>query len=973
MISFIGMKTVEVAVAPSLSIYLKTDAEVLDEVMVVAFGTAKKSQFTGSAATIGGEKLAKRQVSNVSNALSGAVAGVQTTSSNGQPGTGSTVRIRGIGSMAASNSPLYVVDGVPFDGDIATINPQDIASMTVLKDAASNSLYGARGANGVILITTRRGEIGKAVVSVDAKWGTNRRAIPNYDVISDPGQYMEIGYASLKNAYPNKSNATLNADLINYMAYNPFNIPNGELLIGENGRINPNATVGRIYENDYWLQPDDWYDELFDNGNMRQEYNVNISGASDKMNYYFSAGYLDDSGIIAGSGFSRVSTRLKADYQVTKFFKVGANLAYSNTVSNYPGDQAGSSSANIFYVSNMIAPIYPLYVRNADKTIKKDERGFTVYDYGDGQYPGLGRPFMGNSSPASQLELDSRDYTADVISAKGFAEFRILYGLKATGNWGVDVDNTRSRELVNAFYGQYSAVGGIASVSNSRQFSINQQYLLTYIKQFGAHNIDLLAGFERYDYTYQYLGGSKQNLYNPLIPEINNAINKPSVSSYTNKYSTQGWLARAQYNYDEKYFASLSFRRDASSRFHPDNRWGNFWSAGASWLINKESFMEDVEWVDMLKFKTSYGIQGNDNLGNYYPYQDQFSVSNSNNDFAVSLSYKGNKDITWETSHSFNTGIEFELFGNRLSGGVEYFSRKTTDMLYNRPVPNSLGYSSYPMNVGSMVNKGFEIELQGVLVNTKNIDWRINFNLTHFKNEIVELHPDLKGEWISGSYIYREGESSYQFYMREWAGVDKETGEAMWYKDIKDENGKVTGRETTKTYADATRYATGDILPKVYGGFGTSLNAYGFDLSLSFAYQLGGKIYDNTYAALMHTDGGDFGTNWHKDILNAWSETNKNSDIPRNSYNDIYSNSMSTRFITDSDYLSLQNVSFGYTLPKELTRKMKINNLRLYVTADNIALWSARKGLDPRQGYSASGNDVYSPIRSISGGISFQF
>ena len=973
MISFIGMKTVEVAVAPSLSIYLKTDAEVLDEVMVVAFGTAKKSQFTGSAATIGGEKLAKRQVSNVSNALSGAVAGVQTTSSNGQPGTGSTVRIRGIGSMAASNSPLYVVDGVPFDGDIATINPQDIASMTVLKDAASNSLYGARGANGVILITTRRGEIGKAVVSVDAKWGTNRRAIPNYDVISDPGQYMEIGYASLKNAYPNKSNATLNADLINYMAYNPFNIPNGELLIGENGRINPNATVGRIYENDYWLQPDDWYDELFDNGNMRQEYNVNISGASDKMNYYFSAGYLDDSGIIAGSGFSRVSTRLKADYQVTKFFKVGANLAYSNTVSNYPGDQAGSSSANIFYVSNMIAPIYPLYVRNADKTIKKDERGFTVYDYGDGQYPGLGRPFMGNSSPASQLELDSRDYTADVISAKGFAEFRILDGLKATGNWGVDVDNTRSRELVNAFYGQYSAVGGIASVSNSRQFSINQQYLLTYIKQFGAHNIDLLAGFERYDYTYQYLSGSKQNLYNPLIPEINNAINKPSVSSYTNKYSTQGWLARAQYNYDEKYFASLSFRRDASSRFHPDNRWGNFWSAGASWLINKESFMEDVEWVDMLKFKTSYGIQGNDNLGNYYPYQDQFSVSNSNNDFAVSLSYKGNKDITWETSHSFNTGIEFELFGNRLSGGVEYFSRKTTDMLYNRPVPNSLGYSSYPMNVGSMVNKGFEIELQGVLVNTKNIDWRINFNLTHFKNEIVELHPDLKGEWISGSYIYREGESSYQFYMREWAGVDKETGEAMWYKDVKDENGKVTGRETTKTYADATRYATGDILPKVYGGFGTSLTAYGFDLSLSFAYQLGGKIYDNTYAALMHTDGGDFGTNWHKDILNAWSETNKNSDIPRNSYNDIYSNSMSTRFITDSDYLSLQNVSFGYTLPKELTRKMNINNLRLYVTADNIALWSARKGLDPRQGYSASGNDVYSPIRSISGGISFQF
>ena len=973
MISFIGMHTQEVKIQPTLSVVLKADTEVLDEVMVVAYGTAKKSQFTGSAATIGGEKIAQRQVSNVSNALSGQVAGVQTTSSNGQPGTGSTVRIRGIGSMSASNNPLYVVDGVPFDGDIATINPQDIASMTVLKDAASNALYGARGANGVILITTRRGEQGKATVSVDAKWGTNRRAVPNYDVITDPGQYMEIGYASIKGSYPTMANDRLNANLTKLMAYNPFNVPEGQQLIGEDGKINPNATIGRVYENDYWLQPDDWYNELFDNGNLRQEYNINISGASDKMNYYLSAGYLDDSGIIAGSGFTRFSARLKADYQVNKFFKVGGNVAYSNTVSDYPGDQSGSSSANIFYVANMIAPIYPLYVRNADGSIKTDSRGFTVYDYGAGEYPGLGRPFMGNSSPASQLQLDSRDYTADVISAKGFAEIRIFDGLKATANWGVDVDNTRARELVNAFYGQYSEVGGIASVSHAREFSTNQQYLLSYIKQFGIHNIDLLAGFEKYDYTYQYLSGSKQNLYNPLIPEISNAINEPSVSSYTNKYSAQGFLARAQYNYDEKYFASLSFRRDASSRFHPDNRWGNFWSAGASWLINKESFMSDVDWVDMLKFKISYGIQGNDNLGNYYPYQDQYSVVNSNNDFAISLDYKGNKDITWETSHSFNTGIEFDLFGGRLSGGFEYFSRKTTDMLYYRPVPNSLGYSSYPMNVGSMINKGIELDLHGTIIKTKDIEWGMNFNLTHFKNEIIELHPDLNGEWISGSYIYREGESSYQFYMREWAGVDQETGEAMWYKDIKDQNGNVTGRETTKTYADATRYGTGDILPKVYGGFGTTFNAYGFDLSLSFAYQLGGKIYDNTYAALMHTDGGDFGTNWHKDILNSWSETNKNSNIPRNAYNDVYSSSMSTRFITSSDYLSLQNISLGYTLPKKLTQKMQINNLRLYVTADNVALWSARKGLDPRQGYSASGNDVYSPIRSISGGISFQF
>ena len=660
-----------------------------------------------------------------------------------------------------------------------------------------------------------------------------------------------------------------------------------------------------------------------------------------------------------------------------EWLKVGANVAYSNIVSRYPDEQTTSgSSTNLFYITYNIAPIYPLYIRNADGSIKKDSRGFTMYDYGNGMYTdgttALNRPFLSQSNPASALQLDKNEYNMDILSGRAFVEVSIIEGLKATANWGMDLDNTRYNELINPYYGQYAGnTGGVVGVSHSRVFSINQQYLLTYKKNFGDHNIDLLAGFESYDYKNQSLSGSKQKVYNPTIVELNNAINTPSTNSSTANYATAGFLFRAQYDYLEKYFASASFRRDASSRFHPDNRWGNFWSVGLGWLMNKESFLQHVSWIDMLKFKISYGAQGNDNIGNYYAYLDQYTVSNSNNDFALALSYKGNKDITWETSHSFNTGFDFEFFKGRLSGTVEYFSRKTTDMLYNKPMNASAGYASIPMNVGSMTNKGVELDLNGLLIDTNDLTWRLNFNLTHFKNTINELDPSLNGEMISGSYIYREGESRYQFYLRKYAGVD-ENGVAQYYKDITDAEGNVTGQEKTTDAPNATRYATGDILPKVYGGFGTSLNAYGFDFSISFAYQLGGRMYDNGYASLMNS-GTDPGQNWHKDILKAWTADNKGSNIPRLSATDQYANYLSDRFLTKSDYLSINSITVGYTLPKSWVRSLNISSLRVYMSADNVALFSKRKGFDPRQSYTTASADVYSPIRAISGGLSLSF
>ena len=986
-ISFIGMKSQELNIKSEVNVVLHSDTEQLEEVMVVAYGTAKKSAFTGSAATIKNEKITSRQTSNVTNALAGQVAGVQTTSNTGQPGKDAEVRIRGIGSISASNKPLYVVDGVPYDGEISAISTSDIESMTVLKDAASNALYGARGANGVILITTKRGQTGDARVTFDAKWGVNKRGVPSYETITDPGKFYEMSYSAIYNGDLKgyaaagdlvNANAYANQAMLSskYLGYQVFTIPNGEQLIGMDGKLNPNATLG-YSDGTYYYRPDNWSDELFEN-NTRQEYNLSVSGANDKMNYYMSAGYLDDQGIVPNSGFQRYSARLKADYQVKPWLKMGGNISFTHYDSREQDTEGGTSNANAFYAANIMGAIYPMYIRDAAGNIMTDDRGYLRYDYGSDT--NFSREnVIPNANPLASYMLDMMKYSGDVVSGKWFADIDIWGGIKAKINIGVDANNVRSSNMVNPFYGQYSetsGVGGLISLTSERTFSTNQQYLLTYNKTFNdVHNLDVLAGHENYNYKYQYIYGSREKIYNPDVPELNNGILNQNNASYTNSYATEGWLFRVQYDYDGKYFGSASYRRDASSAFHPDNRWGNFWSVGAGWLMNKEAFLENLKWIDMLKFKISYGLQGNDNLmyegglyRNYYPYKDQYTLANSNGDFSTSLYYKGNPDITWETSHSFNTGFDFTFWGGKLSGAVEYFSRKTTDMLYFKPVAPSMGYSRFPENVGSMVNRGVELDLSSSLINTKNFTWDITLNLTHFKNKVLELAPELNGQLIDGSRIYREGESMYQLYLPKYVGVNPETGESQWA--LTEPN--AAGETVTTSYSEAAsnRFATGDILPKVYGGFGTSLTFHGFDFSIVFAYQLGGRILDYTYQDLMGVDA--TGKAMHVDMLNAWTSENKNTNVPRMNVKDLYTNNLSDRWLTSSDYLSLQNITFGYTLPKSLTRKLQIDGIRLYFVADNVALLTARKGLDPRQGYVAADN-VYSPIRTISGGISLNF
>ena len=461
---------------------------------------------------------------------------------------------------------------------------------------------------------------------------------------------------------------------------------------------------------------------------------------------------------------------------------------------------------------------------------------------------------------------------------------------------------------------------------------------------------------------------------------MGNVIDKFTIGGKKDLYSTKGFFGRVNYSYNDTYFGNVSYRRDASSRFAPENRWGNFWSASVAWMLTRESFMEDITWVNMLKFKASFGQQGNDDIlypgvlleKNYYPWLDQYKMTGANGTFADgTLLYKGNPDITWETSTSYNIGADFGLFNNKLNGSIEYFGRKSKDMLYNRPTAGSLGYTAVPMNVGSMTNSGVEIDLNYQIMANKKFNWSVNLNATFVKNKINKLHPDLNGKLIDSDRIYEEGESMYRMYLVDYAGVDEKTGEALYW--AKDDNGNAI---KTSEYSTAENYkvATDDMMPTVYGGLGTTFEAYGFDASIQLSYQLGGKIYDTGYRRLMHGGASSSaGWNWHKDIYNAWTPENPTSNIPRLNASDKYTNSASTRWLTSSDYLSINNITVGYTLPQQLVKKVMLDKVRVYFTADNVALISARKGLDPRQSYISATTALYTPIRTISGGISLTF
>lgn len=1002
--SSIGYKTMESPIdgRTILNAALEPDTESLEETIVIAYGTATKSSFTGSASMVDAQTIESRVSTNVTSALAGTTPGVQVISSSGDPaGGGAAIRIRGIGSMSASNSPLYIVDGMPFDGSISDINPNDVESMSVLKDAAASAIYGARGANGVVLITTKRASGStQATVRFDAKWGSNSRLIPQYDVISDPAQYYETHYRMMYNSQiyagktPEEAYAYADANLFDQnnggLGYQVFTVPAGESFIGRDFRLNPKATLG-YSDGEYYYIPDDWYGDTF-HSSFRQEYNLSVSGGRDRLNYYGSVGYLNDGGIVDNSGFQRYTARMNVDWQAKPWMKISTSMSYAHSDSktaSYSGTYG--SSGNVFYVTNMMGPIYPLYVRDTDGNIMY-ENGMKVYDANQTNF--IRPSFVGNA--VRDNVVNRRQGYTDFITGKWGIVLTPVRGLSLTANVGLTNENTRYNALYSRF-GSQSSTDGLAYVSHDRTFAVNNQYLAEYKTDFygSLHTLNVLAGYEVYKLKEQFLEGQNDRLFDPYIGELGNADGSSSkqLSSYTADYMTQGFLARAQYEYDNRYFASASYRRDGSSRFAPGHRWGNFGSIGAAWLASSEWFMEGAWWVDMLKVKASYGVQGNDNLyptsnyaRKYYPYSDNYthSYNEESGEYSTDLAYKGNSALTWESSHSFNIGVDFEILSGLLSGSIEYFSRKTVDLLYSKDVPLSSGNPTgyYPVNVGSIVNDGFEFSFDGIIMNRNDLLWTWNLNLSHYRNRITALDSSVSEKGIMGSnYIYKVGGSLYEAYMRKFAGVNHENGKAQWYVKTLDKDEEWTGESTvTEVFSEASQYELGSVLPDVYGGFGTALKAYGFDFSAQFSFQLGGKYYDGTYQALMHTSS-SAGTAWHKDALKAWSPDNPSASIPRLDGDTSVGQTAVSNYLISSNYLSINNITVGYTLPEKVTSMMQIESLRIYVAGDNLAVISARKGVDPRYsmglGSLTSGSGLnsgsYSAMRTVTAGVTLTF
>ena len=993
-VSYIGMVTKTVKAAKNMKIVLDTDNQSLDEVMVVAYGTAKKSAFTGSAAVVGSEELSKKVTTNVADALVGSVSGLQMRGSSGQPGAGQgSINIRGIASMYAATDPLVIVDGAPYSASLSNIPTDDIESVTVLKDAASAALYGARGAAGVIIVTTKKGANKEGKINVDMKWGVNSRAVPEYDVITDPGQYYEAVYSEFYNKYyygngmsANAANVKANKDMLTKLAYNVYSYPTGEQLIGLDGKLNPNATLGRMVTaangQSYYLTPDDWSDAVFQNS-LRQEYNVNASGGTERSSYYASLGYLNDEGIIKNSSFERITARLKADYQIKKWLKLGANIAFVNSTQNANANLGTSLS----FTSSM-APIFPLYLRQKDENgnifIPTDERGLPLYDLGSSTL-GVNRPFLNNTNPVASNNYDKNQTKGHQLNGTFTADIQITDFLKANLTSTIIWGQSNSTAYANPFFGAKTVVKGELGKASSESWRQNHVQTLTYFDNFGKHNVTLMLGHEYYKINTTYLSATAEGGFSPSILQISAFAKKKDSSGYERGYNVEGYFGNAQYNYDNKYFGSFSYRRDASSRFAKENRWGSFWSVGAAWLINKEAWF-NAPWVDELKLKASIGQQGNDNIGDW-AYTDLYTLSQvSDTEMSASFALLGNPKITWETTTNFNIGTEFSFFKGRLSGSFDFYTKKTTDLLFWLNVPESQGTRGYYNNVGDIRNTGVELTLTGHIFRTKDFDWSVTANLAHNKTKILKLDSSKKNQY-GGFYAksamdytlywYKEGGPLYNGYLHKYAGVN-EKGEALYWVDEDVSENEITGHPgkklsyTTTNASKASMYETGSLLPKVSGGLSTTVSYKGFDASLSFDFQIGGKVYDMKYAGLMDpmTGNSSGGAAIHKDYLKSWSTNNTSSNLPRWQFGDDNSQ-VSDRFLTNAGYFNFQSFTLGYTLPKNLVPYF--SKIRVYCSGENLGFISARKGLDPRFSYDGVTGTSYSPTRNISGGIQLTF
>ncbi|MFI8380369.1 SusC/RagA family TonB-linked outer membrane protein [Leeuwenhoekiella sp. NPDC079379] len=972
-ISYVGFKNLrkKVGDATQFSLALQTDSESLEEVIVTAYGTTTKEAFTGSASVIKSEDLEKRVVTSPIAALEGSTTGVQFISASGQPGSSPSIIIRGVGTLNGSTDPLYIVDGIQFEGGLNSISQNDIESITVLKDAASTALYGSRAANGVVLITTKSGKKGvPARITASSQYGVVNQGVSNYDAVN-PGEYYELMWEAYKNSLNVADPAAqASASIFNRLGYNPFNVANDQ-IVGTDGKINPNAQV--VY------QGLDWYDALQRTGS-RINNSVSVSAGGENHQVFFSTSHLKEEGYVIQSDFNRLTSRLNGDFTPAKWLTVGGSINLALSKSSGLGGAGTGSIVNAFNWAKDLGSIYPVYQVDSNGNYVLDVNGDRLFDLGEGysEYGIQSRPYNPGRHGIAETIFNDEQTDINNLGLRLYSEFTIIDGLKARLTYGQDIQDYINKSYENAIVGDGAPTGRYGETRFRRTVE-NFTQLLTYNKSFAdVHNVDLTLGHESFDRHYSENNGLATVQTAEGIYEYDNFSTPVSLGGYSSDKRIEGYFARLNYNYDNRYYISGSVRRDGSSVFNSDVRWGSFYSVGASWRIDQEKFMDNVDFINQLKLRASYGEVGNDDLLDYYLSQPRYSLTSNAGDPAIFLSDIGNSALTWETIESYDIALEFGLFNNFLDGSFEYYKKNSSDLLYNLPIPLSNGLNEVPQNVGTMYNEGFELALTANLIRTQNLNWSVTAQASTFKNKIT----DLPSPFVNGSKRWEVGRSRFDFYIYDYAGVDPDNGDALYNMYEGDVNAgervpvlNADGTQaTTNDWDEAGRaYVGGQSIPDLIGSIQNRINYKGLALDFIFTFSQGGKILDNGYAGLMHT--GDYGDAYHPDALNAWRNPGDITSVPRlENGNSNQVQTQSTRFLTDASFVALRNVNLSYTFNTDISERLGFENLRLFVAGENLYFNSERNGLNPQYNLAGtgSGND-YNPSRVVSFGVNVSF
>jgi TonB-linked SusC/RagA family outer membrane protein len=906
--SYIGMKTQDENVKSNMKITMHPDTKLLDEVVVTGYGTFKKSSFTGAASSVSTENVKDIPSLSVQDRLAGAVSGVQITSTSGQPGAVASVRIRGMGSINADKNPLYVIDGIPmlsgnmsgFDyadsgnSMLSTLNSNDIESMTVIKDAAAASLYGSRAANGVIVITTKKGVAGKTKVNMKADWGFSDMAIDYRPTLNgeDRRDLLHLGLVN------NKLNG--GSSLADATAYADSEI-DGYAAKPKNGYT-------------------DWKDLLFQKGG-HQNYEINAQGGSESTKFYTSLAYIKQEGITLQSGYERFTGRANVTHKSGRL-TIDAGTMFSNSTQRVNSE--GTSFASPIMVISMTA---------SPSTVPYNEDGTYSNNF----------PALNGANPLQTAHLN---YNKSLLN-------RTLSNISATYNiW----DNLNIKETLSYDFTQNNeqvwwdpkSNDGRSSKGVMQRYMINKskfssQTQLTYAKTIAEnHNIDALLGFETEDYKYDYTYSNGIS-YPTTLPEIGNAGTTKS-SSNNEAYRMTSYLGRLNYDYANKYYASASFRRDGSSRLARDSRWGDFWSISGSWRLSQEKFMEPTaDVINNAKIRASYGVNGTQ-PSDYYQYMGIYAFGyNYNGKPGSSEARPFNNDLRWEKNYATNIGVDLTLF-NRFSISADWYNRDTKDLLMNKAISGVVGLpntsdddsSTMLQNVGSLRNRGFEVELKSTNIQKKDFMWETTLNISHNKNTLMKLDGD-QDEMIDGVLIHKVGQPYYSIYAYEYAGVDPKTGKESYYV-----NGKDGDRSVTTNSAEANKTTVGSIDPKVQGGLTNYISYKGLDFGFTLTYSLGGSVYDR--AGWVQSNGGTYhyfgNIPAHNQIADMWQKEGDIAKLPQ--FVEGNTNTLSSRWLLSTNHLRLKNMTIGYSLPNNLASKLGLSKVRAYMSGNNLLTFKSK-------------------------------